>query len=65
LFHGHEQDVLAMAQRLAARPGPIVSLSAYAPGEACIPLARLVTERSISTNTAAAGGNASLMTLAD
>jgi RHH-type proline utilization regulon transcriptional repressor/proline dehydrogenase/delta 1-pyrroline-5-carboxylate dehydrogenase len=65
LFHGHEQDVLAMAQRLAARPGPIVSLSAYAPGEACTPLARLVTERSISTNTAAAGGNASLMTLAD
>jgi RHH-type proline utilization regulon transcriptional repressor/proline dehydrogenase/delta 1-pyrroline-5-carboxylate dehydrogenase len=29
-----------------------------------VPLERLVSERSISTNTAAAGGNASLMSLA-
>ncbi len=33
------------------------------PGNTAVPLARLVSERSISTNTAAAGGNASLMTL--
>ena len=33
-------------------------------GTAQVPLARLVGERSISTNTAAAGGNASLMMLA-
>jgi RHH-type proline utilization regulon transcriptional repressor/proline dehydrogenase/delta 1-pyrroline-5-carboxylate dehydrogenase len=62
-FHGDAPAVLAMAHRLASWRGPIVSLSAFPPGEASMPLARLVTERSISTNTAAAGGNASLMTL--
>jgi RHH-type proline utilization regulon transcriptional repressor/proline dehydrogenase/delta 1-pyrroline-5-carboxylate dehydrogenase len=48
---------------LAKRSGAIVSLTAMAPGDAAVPLARLVSERSISTNTAAAGGNASLMSL--
>ncbi len=48
---------------MVARPGPIVGVTALAPGDAQVPLARLVTERAVSTNTAAAGGNASLMTL--
>ena len=52
------------AQRvLAARPGPIVGLTVLRPGATDVPLARLLTERSTSVNTAAAGGNASLMTL--
>ena len=63
LLHGGAQDTLALAAQLAAQPGPIVTLTALHPGALDVPLARLVTERSVSTNTAAAGGNASLMTL--
>ena len=54
---------MATAAALAHRPGAIVSLTGLAPGDARVPLERLVTERSLSLNTAAAGGNASLMTL--
>ncbi|KAH1281710.1 hypothetical protein KXX11_004149 [Aspergillus fumigatus] len=50
-------------QRIAARPGPIVGVRAFAPGDADIPLESLVVERALSVNTAAAGGNASLMTI--
>ena len=56
-------EVLALAARLVKPGGPIVTLTAMPPGQTLVPLARLVSERSISTNTAAAGGNASLMTL--
>ena len=63
LLHGNAQEALALAARLATQQGPIVSLTVLAPGSVDVPLARLVTERSTSTNTAAAGGNASLMTL--
>jgi RHH-type proline utilization regulon transcriptional repressor/proline dehydrogenase/delta 1-pyrroline-5-carboxylate dehydrogenase len=62
LCHGLPTDHLHTAQVLAQCSGPIVTLTTLPPG-AAVPLARLVTERSISTNTAAAGGNASLMTL--
>ncbi|MBY0465299.1 MAG: L-glutamate gamma-semialdehyde dehydrogenase, partial [Burkholderiales bacterium] len=62
LCHGLPTDHLHTAQVLAQRSGPIVTLTTLPPG-ATVPLARLVAERSISTNTAAAGGNASLMTL--
>jgi RHH-type proline utilization regulon transcriptional repressor/proline dehydrogenase/delta 1-pyrroline-5-carboxylate dehydrogenase len=50
-------------QRIAARPGPIVGVRGFAPGDADIPLESLVVERALSINTAAAGGNASLMTI--
>ncbi len=63
LMHGSNDEVLSMTSELAQAPGPLVTVSAFQPGTLCIPLARLVQERSISTNTAAAGGNASLMTL--
>ena len=62
LLHGSAQEALALAAQLAAQAGPILTLTALPPGTE-VPLARLVTERSVSTNTAAAGGNASLMTL--
>ncbi len=63
LLHGSASDALALAAQLAAQPGPIVTLTALPPGATDVPLARLVIEHSVSTNTAAAGGNASLMTL--
>jgi RHH-type transcriptional regulator, proline utilization regulon repressor / proline dehydrogenase / delta 1-pyrroline-5-carboxylate dehydrogenase len=63
LFHGSPQEALAFAAKLAAQTGPLVTLTALPPGASDVPLARLVTERSVSSNTAAAGGNASLMTL--
>ncbi|MCB2007456.1 MAG: bifunctional proline dehydrogenase/L-glutamate gamma-semialdehyde dehydrogenase PutA, partial [Rhodoferax sp.] len=63
LHHGDAASRQAAAAALAARPGPIVGLTGLASGDARIPLERLVIERSLSINTAAAGGNASLMTL--
>jgi len=64
LLHADDTTTLHWQAQLAQRPGAIVTLTAMHPGDAAVPLARLVSERSISTNTAAAGGNASLMTLA-
>jgi RHH-type transcriptional regulator, proline utilization regulon repressor / proline dehydrogenase / delta 1-pyrroline-5-carboxylate dehydrogenase len=63
LHHGTPESLLAVASRLASRPGPIAGLVGLAPGEWGVPLERLVVERSLSINTAAAGGNASLMTI--
>jgi RHH-type proline utilization regulon transcriptional repressor/proline dehydrogenase/delta 1-pyrroline-5-carboxylate dehydrogenase len=63
LLHGDATERLRVAALLAQRPGPIVGLVAMAPGEARVPLERLVVERSLAVNTAAAGGNASLMML--
>jgi RHH-type proline utilization regulon transcriptional repressor/proline dehydrogenase/delta 1-pyrroline-5-carboxylate dehydrogenase len=64
LLHADEATTLQWQAQLVQRPGAIVTLTALRPGDTTVPLARLVSERSISTNTAAAGGNASLMTLA-
>ena len=63
LHHGDAASRLQVAAALAQRTGPIVGLTALAPGDWRIPLERLVLERSLSINTAAAGGNASLMTI--
>ena len=52
-----------MQHTLAQRPGPIVGLTVMAPGSTTVPLERLLVEHSVSVNTAAAGGNASLMVL--
>ena len=48
---------------LAQRAGPIVGVTALPPGAVDVPLERLLIERALSVNTAAAGGNASLMTI--
>lgn len=51
-------------ERIAARSGalvPVISSTA----DAILPLWRLVAERALSVNTAAAGGNASLMTMSE
>jgi RHH-type proline utilization regulon transcriptional repressor/proline dehydrogenase/delta 1-pyrroline-5-carboxylate dehydrogenase len=60
LFEGDAALAALWRRRLAERPGPIVPLLTppYRPE-------RLIHERSLSINTAAVGGNASLMTLED
>ena len=68
LFEGDGDALSALAARVAALPGPIVPVHGIARdaldnGADDYPLEMLVEERSISTNTAAAGGNASLMTI--
>ena len=67
LFEGDGDALRRLNEAIAAREGPIVLVHGLAPddiarGEA-YPLDLLMLERSTSTNTAAAGGNASLMTL--
>ena len=63
LHHGDGKTLQAVCTALAQRPGPIVGVTAMQPGAVDIPLERLLIERALSVNTAAAGGNASLMTL--
>jgi len=63
LHHGDGKALQAVCTALAQRPGPIVGVTAMQPGAVDIPLERLLIERALSVNTAAAGGNASLMTL--
>ena len=63
LHHGLNESLPAVLAQLATRAGPIISVNALAPGDAAVPLERLLIERSLSINTAAAGGNASLMTI--
>jgi RHH-type proline utilization regulon transcriptional repressor/proline dehydrogenase/delta 1-pyrroline-5-carboxylate dehydrogenase len=54
--------LLGLQRRLAERPGPILPVIVEGAGGR-YDLTRLVEERSVSTNTAAAGGNASLMSI--
>lgn len=63
LHEGDAAQRLAVARRLAERPGPIIGLLPWPPMDADTVLAALFSERSLSVNTAAAGGNASLMTM--
>ncbi|WP_374633435.1 trifunctional transcriptional regulator/proline dehydrogenase/L-glutamate gamma-semialdehyde dehydrogenase [Ferrovibrio sp.] len=67
LFEGDSDALRNLAQLNAGLPGPIrpihaISMNA-APEREDYPLEALMTERSVSTNTAAAGGNAQLMTV--
>ncbi|THJ33956.1 trifunctional transcriptional regulator/proline dehydrogenase/L-glutamate gamma-semialdehyde dehydrogenase [Lampropedia aestuarii] len=69
LLHGKQQDLLAVQRQLAQRPGAIVAvefwdIDAAANKPWTPPFERLVVERALSVNTAAAGGNASLMAMA-
>ncbi|MFC3393532.1 trifunctional transcriptional regulator/proline dehydrogenase/L-glutamate gamma-semialdehyde dehydrogenase [Brenneria rubrifaciens] len=63
IYHGDADQLRQLSQQLAERQGPIVSLQGLNRGETHILLERLLYERSLSINTAAAGGNASLMTI--
>jgi len=63
LHHGDSDQLRTVCEQVATRPGPIVGVQGLAQGEPNIALERLLIERSLSVNTAAAGGNASLMTI--
>jgi RHH-type proline utilization regulon transcriptional repressor/proline dehydrogenase/delta 1-pyrroline-5-carboxylate dehydrogenase len=62
LFAGAGDQLIRLAQQTAEQAGPIVPIH-VADGGGNYPLDMLLTERSLSTNTAAAGGNASLMSI--
>jgi RHH-type proline utilization regulon transcriptional repressor/proline dehydrogenase/delta 1-pyrroline-5-carboxylate dehydrogenase len=66
LIAGDVNEVVALSTRLAARAGPIVAVQSALPDGVALDayvVERLLVERSLSINTAAAGGNASLMTV--
>jgi len=68
LFEGDSDELHGLTRRIAKRPGPILTVQGVASGALQAEsddyaLERLLTERSVSVNTAAAGGNASLMTI--
>jgi RHH-type proline utilization regulon transcriptional repressor/proline dehydrogenase/delta 1-pyrroline-5-carboxylate dehydrogenase len=68
LFEGDSDELHALIRRVAGRAGPIVNVQGVAAGaldngQDDYALERLLSERSVSVNTAAAGGNASLMTI--
>ncbi|HTR12810.1 MAG TPA: trifunctional transcriptional regulator/proline dehydrogenase/L-glutamate gamma-semialdehyde dehydrogenase, partial [Roseiarcus sp.] len=67
LFEGGPDALAAAMRKLAERPGPIVRLQALTPERLAagedFSLADLVEEIAVATNTSAAGGNASLMTI--
>jgi len=67
LFEGDADELQALAARVAQRAGAIARIENLSPaqlaGGAHYDLSALMHEQSISTNTAAAGGNAQLMTM--
>lgn len=65
MHHGDTASLKQIQALIAQRQGAIVSIQHYA--ENCLDLAMdpLLFERALSINTAAAGGNASLMTLSN
>lgn len=63
LHHGDSDQLREVCQKAAQRPGAIVGVNGLNRGDTDIPLERLLIEHALSVNTAAAGGNASLMTI--
>jgi RHH-type proline utilization regulon transcriptional repressor/proline dehydrogenase/delta 1-pyrroline-5-carboxylate dehydrogenase len=67
LFEGDGDALQSLLPRVAQRPGAIVRIENLTPAQlaagALYDVSALMHEQSISTNTAAAGGNAQLMTL--
>ena len=63
LHHGSADSLRALTLTLSARAGPLVAVISQPSGGTAIRLERLVVERVVSINTAAAGGNARLIAL--
>jgi len=63
LIEASAERVAAWSRRLAERTGPIVALQVLPADGSAFEIKRLLVERTLSVNTAAAGGNASLMTI--
>lgn len=65
IHHGEAPALLRLQQQLAQRAGAIINIVHLPRQDSIIALERLIIERVISINTAAAGGNTSLMTLTE
>ncbi|QPN43268.1 trifunctional transcriptional regulator/proline dehydrogenase/L-glutamate gamma-semialdehyde dehydrogenase [Priestia aryabhattai] len=63
LHHGDSDQLRHVSQLSARRRGAIVGVHGLGRGDTDIPLERLLIEHALSVNTAAAGGNANLMTI--
>ncbi|WP_060480716.1 trifunctional transcriptional regulator/proline dehydrogenase/L-glutamate gamma-semialdehyde dehydrogenase [Pseudomonas sp. NBRC 111119] len=63
IHHGDSDQLRGVCQQVAKRAGAIVGVHGLSSGDHQVALERLVIERAVSVNTAAAGGNASLMTI--
>ncbi|MBJ9974855.1 trifunctional transcriptional regulator/proline dehydrogenase/L-glutamate gamma-semialdehyde dehydrogenase [Pseudomonas sp. S75] len=63
IHHGDSDQLRGICKQVAKRAGAIVGVHGLSSGDPHIALERLVIERAVSVNTAAAGGNASLMTI--
>ncbi|MFG0505954.1 trifunctional transcriptional regulator/proline dehydrogenase/L-glutamate gamma-semialdehyde dehydrogenase [Pseudomonas putida] len=63
IHHGDSDQLRGVCQQVAKRAEAIVGVHGLSSGDHQIALERLVIERAVSVNTAAAGGNASLMTI--
>jgi len=63
LIEASTERVATWSRRLAERAGPIVALHVLPADGSPFEIERLLVERTLSVNTAAAGGNASLMTI--
>ncbi|HGT2363809.1 TPA: trifunctional transcriptional regulator/proline dehydrogenase/L-glutamate gamma-semialdehyde dehydrogenase [Yersinia enterocolitica] len=63
IYHGDADQLRILCEQIAQIDGPIISVQGFARSETNILLERLLIEHSLSVNTAAAGGNASLMTI--
>lgn len=62
LHHGDPERLREVSRQVSQRSGAIVPVHGFARGEAALPLELLLVERVISVNTAALGGNPSLLT---
>lgn len=65
VHHGDTTSLMRLCQQVARRTGAIVGVIGLPSGSTAIALERLLVERVLTVNTAAAGGNANLMTMAD
>ena len=63
LHHGDGDHLREVCREVAQREGAIIGVTGLQHDETAVPLERLLIERALSINTAAAGGNASLMTI--
>ncbi len=63
LHHGDSDQLRRVCEQVAQRSGAIVGVHGLSQQDTSVALERLVIERALSVNTAAAGGNASLMSI--
>ncbi|MEO6031230.1 MAG: hypothetical protein ABIP61_04880 [Burkholderiaceae bacterium] len=63
LHHGDGDHLRDRCRQVAERSGGIVSVTGMQRGDPAVIMERRVIERALGVNTAAAGGNASLMTI--